>query len=74
MKYNYIARPSLMNRRGEKIFDNAKDACEYLNEVLAPEEGDEEYIFSTLNTSSKKLSDTMSQYMNMGKLEIRKSS
>ena len=70
----YLARPSIYNRKGERVFDNPKDACDYLNELLAPKEGDEEYVFPTMSTKQNKLSSTMKQYIDIGKLIIKEAS
>lgn len=68
---NYIAKPFLANNMGMKKFDNPVAAIEYLNEVLAPKEGDhEEYVFIAPSTAKRHLKKSIEEYVGIGKLMV----
>lgn len=67
----YIAKPFLANNVGIKNFDNPVDALKYLNEVLAPKEGDhEDYVFIAPSTSKRHLKKSIEEYVGIGKLML----
>jgi hypothetical protein len=68
---NYIAKPFLANNVGIKKFDNPVDALTYLNQVLAPKEGDhEDYVFIAPSTSKRNLKKSIEEYVGIGKLML----
>jgi hypothetical protein len=68
---NYIAKPFLANNVGIKKFDNPIDALTYLNQVLAPKEGDhEDYVFIAPSTSKRNLKKSIEEYVGIGKLML----
>jgi hypothetical protein len=68
----YIAKPNLSNNVGLREFDNPVHALTYLNEVLAPKDGDHrDYVFIQPSTSKRNLKKSIEEYVGIGKLELR---
>ncbi len=67
----YIAKPNLSNNVGKKEFDNPVCAIKYLNDVLAPKDGDhQDYVFIAPSTSKRNLKKSIEEYVGIGKLEL----
>jgi hypothetical protein len=67
----YIAKPNLFNKTGMKEFDNPVDALTYLNQILAPKDGDhQDYVFVAPSTSKRNLKKSIEEYVGIGKLEL----
>lgn len=67
----YIAKPNLFNKVGMKEFDNPVCAITYLNEYLAPKDGDhQDYVFIAPSTSKRHLKKSIEEYVGIGKLEL----
>jgi len=67
----YVAKPNLCNNTGRKEFDNPVCAIRYLNDFLAPKDGDhEDYVFVAPSVSKRNLKHSIEEYVNIGKLEL----
>jgi len=67
----YIAKPHLANKTGLKEFDNPIDALTYLNDFLAPKDGDhQDYVFIAPSTSKRNLKKSIEEYVGIGKLML----
>jgi hypothetical protein len=67
----YVAKPNLFNNVGLREFDNPVHALTYLNDVLAPKDGDHnDYVFIAPSTSKRHLKKSIEEYVGIGKLEL----
>lgn len=67
----YIAKPKLFNSIGKREFDNPVEAIKYLNEYLAPKDGDsEDYVFMPVSTSERFLKKSIQEFVDIGKLQV----
>lgn len=67
----YIAKPKLLNKTGMKEFTSPVEAIKYLNEYLAPKDGDsEDYVFAPVSTSQRFLKQSIQEYVDIGKLIV----
>ena len=68
----YIAKPSLFNNKGMKVFAEAKDAVLYLNQVLNDDAVSPhlDYVFIAPKASKTQLKHAVEEYAGIGKLLI----
>ena len=68
----YVAKPSMFNNKGMKEFAEAKDAVQYLNQVLNDDLVDPslDYVFIAPKASKSQLKHAVEEYMGIGKLLI----